>query len=297
MRCLTQKEAADLAAGFLDAEQAACATAHAAQCEDCSKRLDRFAEICESLRPDRGEFEDESFGAEIMTLIDLGRAEKERLPSVQRADRWNRWGRGAVTAAATVLISMTAFYLLSGKDRGASMAVFSDAENDNRFASRSGASSTDQWVSLTLFQRRDENDKAVFYPIDESIPKDAAIACAYEDRSTSPFSYLIVFAVDPNGNFFWYYPADDPNGEPVSIATSGSQGKNPLPDEVVHEFSEGALRFFGIFSHVPLKAVKVEETVKNQLAAVRDLSKLTRIDIKGTGQWTRQILIREEGEE
>jgi len=192
MRCLTDNEAADLVSGFLDMETAAAANAHAACCPACTKRIGRFSDIIDHLRADATEFDDKSFGAEIMTLIDLGRAEEHRLPQT----KWSiSWKTGVVAAAAAVvLISITALQLSGDRKDNVPAANWHSPENAHRFASRGAADATDQWVSLTMFARRDQNDRAMFYPVDETIFTDTAVAFAYEDHSASPFSYLMVFA-------------------------------------------------------------------------------------------------------
>jgi hypothetical protein len=298
MRCLTDKQTVDFISGFLEDEKAAAAAVHVEACRPCSARLRNLADIREGLVALPGEFEDKALCGEIMTLIDLGRGEKERLPAMGRLSGrrlWMPWAAAAAAAvaavaAAVIFISVIAFRFAHQPDRASSM------EDPEHFASRGAAPSDDQWVLVTLFERHEVNGESVYQPVGETVSANAALAAAYEDRSASPFPYLMVFAVDPTGEVFWYYPEYAENEEDrLSIAASKAKGRTAFPDEVTHEFSEGPLRFFGIFSRSPLRAGQIEETVKRQLGAAGDLSALTRIDIDKTGQWTKTVQVVPEG--
>lgn len=296
MRCLTDKETIELMSGFLAQEKAADAFVHVERCKPCAERLREFKELRDGIGAGEGEFQDSALCEEIMTLIELGRGKKARLPGMRRAFPWNRWT--AVAAAAAIVLTTTAVFQFAGlKNIDAAIEDISDSGNRHGFASRSGTPSLDQWVSLTLFERRDANGGSTYHPVEASIRKGAFIAAAYEDRSALPFPYLMVFAVDQSGEVFWYYPEYDKNGpDQISIETLPVGGKISLPDEVTHDFSLGQIRFFGVFSKAPLNAALVEATVKRQSAAVQGLSKLTQLPIDDTGQWTLLVEVVEKNQ-
>ncbi len=293
MRCLTEKETVALLSGFLAKEEAAAAAVHMERCEPCAKRLRELTDIRDAVGARPGEFEDTALCGEIMTLVELGRGEADRLPRMRRTSPWTMGKTIAAAAAAVALAVTTAAIVFRSADLSNKDAILETSIPE--FAARGGAPSTDQWVSLTLFERRDTAEKSLYRPVLESVPKDAALAAAYEDRSTPPFRYLMVFAVDPRGEVFWYYPEHDKDGDDrFSIETSKKKGETALPDEVTHALSLGPLRFFGIFSKSPLRAREVEATVRRQLEKSPNLSQLERIDIGGTAQWTRQVRVVSE---
>ena len=282
MACLKESEALAYVCGEIGAAERECIAAHVKECDTCRHLLADCQRIADDLSAQPGEFDDPSLTGDIMTLIDMGRAEPTALPTMVAKQRL-LIPIAAAAAVALIVVTGTLLTLPSPKtDRGMT-----------GITARGRDSTLDDWVSLELY-RRDEQDREVRYlPIGDRIPPSAAVAVAYRDRSTDPFAYLMVFAVDHKGGIHWYYPAfSDDRENPVSITTPRTR-QATLPDEVVHRLPEGPLTFFGLFSQTPLSVGEVESEVNRQLDARRDPGRIGRLNFEGCGQWSKSVTVVE----
>jgi hypothetical protein len=287
MQCLTQRQAVDYLTGETSASDSERFEAHLEGCPVCGRRLAEIAEIRAGLVAEPGEFEDPALKDAVMTLIDLGRGDRERLPKMRWTRPFIKWIPVAAAAAAVPLL----VFQINRNAEGAGAG-----DDITGFTSRGADPSEDQWVSVELFERHEDKGEVIYRPVVERLPRDAALALAYEDRSETPFPYLMVFAVDEKGSAVWYYPETmGSNDDARSISTAGRRGRVTLPEEVTRPLFPGPLRFFGIFSKTPLTTEQVRTEVKRRLRAVGSLDHLTRLEIDGTGQWTRQVTITPQG--
>jgi hypothetical protein len=104
------------------------------------------------------------------------------------------------------------------------------------------------------------------------------ILVAYSNP-TDDLKYLLVFAVDPSGKVFWYYPAyekagDDPPAVPIRTRAEAVE----LGEEIRHQLAPGPLRMWAVFLPRPWRVIDVERMVRRETAekrrTIRDLSRL-----------------------
>ena len=283
MTCVTQPNAIDYVVGALNEAEMRDIRRHAARCEVCRALLDGVDAISEGVNAAPGEFDDPGLTKDIMTLIDMGRGQAGQLPRMSRRTRWATW-IPAVAAAALIPVAIMLIDLPRNpvsRDRTMSGVT-----------SRGNASSDDSWVHLELFRRDEAAGDTRYLPIASRLDADAAVAIAYEDRSEHPFSYLMVFAVDADGDTHWYYPAfENPSDTPESIPLGAGGGRVILPDEITHDFPAGPVAFFGIFSRVPLDVRQVEAELERQIESAGDVSTIRRLDFEETGQWSKLLTV------
>jgi hypothetical protein len=288
MPCITDKQTIDFLTGELSQEGHALVARHLDDCDSCRKRLVEVREIHDGLAPKPGEFDDPALQGEIMNLISLGRGQVEQLPKMAERRGVLKWGPAIAVAAAVPLV-ITFFQLLPSPSP--------EEEVASQFTSRGAPASSDQWVSLTLFRRVDTGERAVYQPVDKTLPPKAPLAFAYEDRSATPYPYLMVFAVTARGDTLWYFPEDrEPNGASKSIHVGDKGGRVTLADEVTHDLAAGPIRFFGLFSKTPITVLEVEAAVTQGLEEGGRLEQLDRLMIENTGQWSRLLSVASSGE-
>jgi hypothetical protein len=94
----------------------------------------------------------------------------------------------------------------------------------------------------------------------------------------------MIFAVDEAGRVYWFHPAYSQEGEdPASIGISKGADQVELKEQIRHEFSEGRLWIYGLFTNRPLRVSAVEKLVE-------DVSPGERIPVEDSGQ---QVLTTE----
>ena len=288
MECIKEKEAVAYVCGETVDHDTARIAAHLAACSACTALVEALRRISGGLAERPGEFDDPTLTADIMTLIDMGRGQRRELPEMAERHRAPRWMVPAVAAAALFLVFMAVGLLPDDAPSQTAMTGI---------AARGAAQTLDDWVSVALFRRDVRHGGTLYLPVGDVLSASAAVTVAYEDRSSVPFSYLMVFGVDSGGEVHWYYPAYiDEAQNPQSISTGQTRGRNTLPDEITHALPGGPLVFFGLFSNTPLDVRQVESAVRRQLAGGNDPRHIGRIDIEGCGQWSKPVTVVERGE-
>ncbi len=265
MKCARNKDLLRYITGSLPSEQAAALDEHLAHCPQCTKTKNELMAATSHLAPDPGEFDEPEIAKNVMTLIRMGRAEPEPTrPSFFRPV----WV--LVPAAAACLLALVILMAWPQPEAGT-----------EGFHVRGGNEDPDRWVSVRAFRATAEG----YQKVGENMKASDALAFSYSNHSET-YRHLMVFAVNPEGQVFWYYPAHTEEGvDPNSIAIGKEAKDVPLPDQIRHPLRAGPLRLFALFSPNSLHVSDVETAVARDFAVPnRDLSKFQRLDMANTGQ-------------
>lgn len=86
---------------------------------------------------------------------------------------------------------------------------------------------------------------------------------SYTNLGTQPFRYLMIFAVDGDNQVRWFYPAYEAVGtNPESIAIEPGRANVALGELVQHDFADGALSLYALFTNVPANVLQIEGWLK-----------------------------------
>ena len=277
MKCANVSEVALYVAGELGPERKVALETHLDGCEACSRVHEELGAVAGSLAPEPAEFADPKLAGDVMTLIRLGQADRDRTPVVRPRNRWLWWlAPAAVAVAAAALLVVV--WPTGGTDPTSGFQPRS-----------SGGTNPDRWVSLRVFRALPSGYEEI---VGGPIAQDDALAFAYEDRSRPRFGYLMVFAVDARGEVFWYYPIHTSDlANPRSIATVAGAEPIELPNEIVHDLALGPLRIFALFSRRPLDVDDVEAQVGRELGHVRGVEALERLESTDIGQHSLLLFV------
>ncbi|NOZ87390.1 MAG: zf-HC2 domain-containing protein [Deltaproteobacteria bacterium] len=270
MTCPKHEDIVKYVAGLLDEEYAAKLEGHLAECRQCNQVYQELSNITGRLAPDPGEFNDQEFAGDIMTLIRLKRPKIERpgFPRKFFPKKWLAPFAAACAAAALLLVIWPNNRL----------------DESTGFTARGGMTpGKDRWVSLEVFR---PSPGGGYHPVTDRIMPHDALAFAYVKQRAGTFlSFLMVFAVDETGRVYWYYPEYSREDEnPHSIYIGSGSGRASLPDEIRHDFKKGLLRIFAVFSKGPLYVRHIESVVSMDLKKAGSLENLERLALKDTGQ-------------
>ena len=283
MNCVKTDEMARLAIGDLPPERVVVLEQHFGDCEQCARRRQELVAAPRRLAADPGEFDDPALVDDVMTLIRLRQAERDLEPA---EPFWRRWM--LVPIAAPVAAALVAAVLWSWPE-----------PDPDGFHVRSGAVvQADRWVSIQAFRAGPGGMSSVNERVRERIRADDTLAFSYENRAPGDLAHLMVFAAQPGGEIFWYYPAwEDPADNPTSVPIRRSAGPVPLPDSVRHALTPGELFVFGIFSAEPLDVRSVERAVAGAMgpSTAPGHSGPGRLDLPSTGQHRLRLVVRAAG--
>ena len=263
MKCVGLNELAREVSGLLPLERVASLEQHCLSCEDCAQVREDIVAMTRRMAPAPGEFEDEQFAHDVMTLIQLGRAKSAKIPAVKSV----RWSFVWVPLAAGMLAAFVLAWPYFAPDKG--------------FHVRGGAEdSFNRWISLKIFRATPQG----YQPVLDRVQSDDRLAFAYSNRSEQ-FNYLMVFGVDDKGRVFWYFPAHlNPDGNPQSIPIEHTQETVDLPDDVRHKLQPGFIRIFSLFSVEPLDVQSIETQIAQEMKEADGLFQVFRLQIEGVGQ-------------
>lgn len=86
---------------------------------------------------------------------------------------------------------------------------------------------------------------------------------SYTNLGAQPFQYLMIFAVDGANQVRWFYPAYERIGtNPESIAIERGRANVPLGEMVQHDFANGSLSVYALFTNVKVNVLQIEDWVK-----------------------------------
>ena len=212
-------------------EQEAAMRAHLPECEGCRALYERHLLYGELTR--RG----------LPAMDRLGRGLGLRSPAA--APIWSLPGRLSVAglaAAACLTLVLGGIQLARRSDVGA-----------DGFTARGGAS-PGAGPELEMF-RIDSSGRA--QPVVGWIAPGDQLGFAY--RNPGGAGYLMVYAVDPGGQIYWFHPLW-PRGAPAprAVAVTRSAERQELPEVARHAFAASPLRVVALFSEQPLAVSDVE---------------------------------------
>ncbi len=269
MKCARNQDLLRHLAGSLSPERAAALEEHLTHCPHCKQSHDQIVAATGRLAADPGEFDGPEIAKDVMTLIRMGRTSLE--PAQPKRFR-PIWMLVPAAAGALALLLVLA-WPHTGPD-------------SDGFQIRGSGEDPDRWVSVKAFRSGQEGYQA----LDDQLQSNDSLAFSYRNLSQC-YHHLMVFAVDQEGQVFWYYPAHSQQGiNPASIAIDSEAKDVPLPDQVQHPLRPGSLRLFALFSAEPLRVNAVETAVAQDLLTAESLLHWQRINIPDTGQhsilWT-----------
>jgi hypothetical protein len=278
--CPGKKEMADHLAGALPVDASKKISEHLRECICCRRDYGEMRAVVDDLKDAPGEFTSHHLVEEIGMKIRSGNIAKPDLYPQYWYRSIKNWGVVGGMIAATVLGIVIGSGVFRDSPSGADLVGY--------VGSRGGNATADRWVSVVLFQRNRSSSEYTL--VTRRITSGNPIAVTYEDRSRSSHRYLMVFGVDSKKQIFWLYPGyTDPSKNPTSIEITTNGKRVSLPDEVVHSYAPGRMRFFGLFTDTPLNVLDVEQNIRKQLDKVGSLSQLKRLSsIKG-GQWSIEV--------
>jgi hypothetical protein len=98
-------------------------------------------------------------------------------------------------------------------------------------------------------------------PLADRVHAPDGLLFAYSNPGAG-YSHLMVFALDPQGRIYWFYPAyqhpgDDPQAVPIASGRSGVE----LREEIQQPLHPGPLRLFALFLPGPERVLAVEAAV------------------------------------
>jgi hypothetical protein len=136
---------------------------------------------------------------------------------------------------------------------------------DDGFHARGGGA-----ISLPLAFRMDDrgSDVSAFRTNGPGAPAPALdrihvqdeLAFAY--RNGGGWTHMMVFARNPSGSVFWFYPQwTDPAADPVGVELAASPGTHELSAAVKHDLAAGKLVFCAVMSRQPLSVHQVERAL------------------------------------
>ncbi len=220
--------------GGLSARQSARMWRHLETCDVCRKRYNAHA-LLEAMDA-AGE------------LHARRRLEPPALTSGRQAAPKRVWGFGIAAALGTVCLLLLWV-----------------RPNPSAFSVRGGTPPAEPGAhaNLQLFRvartQQDASAVQVHARIGDYLRHGEGLAFSYQNQDKPPYSRLMVFAVDADGQVFWFWPAwqaahEDPHG----VAISSSSGLTELGEAVFHQHRPGALTVYGLFSHAPVSVKEVE---------------------------------------
>jgi hypothetical protein len=85
----------------------------------------------------------------------------------------------------------------------------------------------------------------------------------YTNLGAQPFDFLMIFAIDAKNQVRWFYPAYETLGtNPASISIERGRANVPLGELVQHDFAEGPLTVYALFTPRPSSVLEIENWVK-----------------------------------
>jgi len=99
--------------------------------------------------------------------------------------------------------------------------------------------------------------------VTESVGRHDTLLFSYTNLGPDPFEYLMIFAIGADQRVYWFYPAYEAASEnPLSIDVETGQAM--LADAVEHDYSEGGLEVYALFSHQPERVSQIEAWLRGR---------------------------------
>ena len=208
---------------------------------EARRRLTRIGQLTTFLR--------EPVGEDTINLLPSIRKQLSQKPT-RRPSRWIA-PVGAFAAAAMLLL------VIVGERR-------SNAPSEQfRAKSAAGSHTQNEWSGIQAYAVENQ----IPTRMTATLRKNAGLLFSYTNLQKSPFSYLMVFAVNDKGNIYWFYPAyQNSQTNPQSIPIEHASTPVELNDVVQHDYTIGPLTIYGLFSVNPLTVSRVEQQISQLVA-------------------------------
>jgi hypothetical protein len=107
---------------------------------------------------------------------------------------------------------------------------------------------------------------------------DEALAFTYRNPPAAGFRYLMIFARDPAGHLYWYWPAwRDPDAvAPSAVPITASEAPVELREGVRHPLAPGPLTLHALFTAQALDVHAVEAAAREGDAGLQALVERSR---------------------
>lgn len=169
--------------------------------------------------------------------------------AVQRAHS-RRWAPLWLGGAAASLGLLSLFAL---NPFGQDAAEFRAKGNELRVSEGS------RWAGIQIYRVRAGSAPERLGP---NVGADDGFVFSYTNLGAHPFQYLMIFAVDANAEVRWFYPAYVAAGtNPESIAIERGGANVPLGELVRHDFADGELSLYALFTNAPANVLQIEDWV------------------------------------
>lgn len=264
MKCISQKNLALYLIGEVTGSQAEVIEEHLSLCGVCRKELESMRDMVNRIGKSSDSTEDRDYLPDIRRRIDSGDFGHQR-----KSRKWS-----FIAAAGIVLLALATlvvFLLQSGK-------------TDDEFTVKSDLPPVleqDRWVGIQAYSVGASGTPMELGDIHR---ESDYLIFSYTNLGENPFDFMMVFAVDEKGRVYWYHPAYTQEGEdPVSITISKGAERIELREKVRHDYPEGRLWIYGLFTNAPMRVSSIEKMLTTTTRG-------KRIPIEGSAQ---HILVTE----
>ncbi|HKP59839.1 MAG TPA: hypothetical protein VJV78_24110 [Polyangiales bacterium] len=121
-------------------------------------------------------------------------------------------------------------------------------------------------------------------PVTAAIARSDGLLFSVSNLGSTPFTHLMIFAVDASAAIRWFYPAYVQEGtDPQSISIATRQVHSLLPNVIRHPYASGPLAIYALFTHEPLRVHSIEAWLVAQRLSPHEpplrAAKLQRLDL------------------
>jgi hypothetical protein len=241
VKCISAKDLARYLVGEVTRSRAEEIDEHLASCAVCRAELDEMREMVGRIGTTTEDIEQKDYLSEVRGRIERGDQAPER--------RRRRWPVIAVAGAVVVALVVAGVILLRPADD-----EFRVKSDDPRILEQ------DRWAGIRAF-RLEASGAPV--SLGDRLKKGEYLVFTYTNLGEKPYDYLMIFAVDERGEVYWFHPAyTKAGGDPASIKISKGVERVELREQVRHDYPEGRLWIYGLFTAEPLGVSAVEPMVK-----------------------------------
>lgn len=264
MKCISPKDLALYLVGEVTGSQAEVIEEHLSLCGVCRKELESMRDMVNRIGKPSDLTENWNYLPDIRRRIDSG--------DFGHQHKSRKWP--FIAAAGVVLLALAAlvvFLLQSGK-------------TDDEFTVKSDlppVMEQDRWVGIKAYSVG-ASDTPV--ELGDICRKSDHLIFSYTNLGENPYDFMMVFAVDEQGEVYWFHPPYTQEGDdPSSISISKSVERIELREKVRHDYPEGRLWIYGLFTNAPQKVSSIEKMLTTTTRG-------KRIPIEGSAQ---HILVTE----
>lgn len=284
MSCANIDHILDYISGCLSAEETRFLDEHFASCAACRVKRDEAGNMVRGLGPADDEFGEPRFVARVIETT------RESRPRQNISPRPSRYGLLSTAVGVAMAACLAGVLVVSLRSRSEPPStLLESALGPGAFVARSGGpKGANLWESITIYRA----DARGYFPVQDRIAANDGLAFAYLNRSAQPFDYLMIFAVDPTGEVFWYYPAyENPGQNPTSIPIRAAHTRERLPEEIHHQLKPGRLRVYAIFTRTPVTVSSVEERLGLLTAESHEPDVSPRLGIENSAEQSFALIV------